>query len=61
MLWVAAVANLISDLSWIEMTKLIPTLLMHFDIDLAHPEDEPEQHCWLVHKIYFEVLDHGWI
>ncbi|KAJ8112601.1 hypothetical protein OPT61_g5064 [Boeremia exigua] len=34
------------NLSWIEMTKLIPSLLMQFDIQLADPSREPEQHCW---------------
>jgi hypothetical protein len=28
------------------MTKLVPSLLARFEIELAHPEDEPEQHCW---------------
>lgn len=28
------------------MTKLIPSLLMRFDITLAHPDEAPEQHCW---------------
>ena len=36
------------DLSWIEMTKLVPSLLMRFEIDLANPNEEPEQHCWYV-------------
>ncbi|KAJ4371668.1 hypothetical protein N0V86_008221 [Didymella sp. IMI 355093] len=34
------------NLSWIEMTKLIPSLLMRFDIALAHPNATPIQHCW---------------
>ncbi|XPS73243.1 hypothetical protein M3J09_005393 [Ascochyta lentis] len=34
------------NLSWIEMTKLVPSLLMRFDIELAHPDEKPEQHCW---------------
>lgn len=28
------------------MTKLVPSILMRFEIELAHPNDEPEQHCW---------------
>lgn len=28
------------------MTKLVPSLLMRFDIALANPNEEPEQHCW---------------
>jgi hypothetical protein len=34
------------DLSWIEMTKLIPSLLMRFDVELADASKDPEQHCW---------------
>ncbi|KAF2123910.1 cytochrome P450 [Dothidotthia symphoricarpi CBS 119687] len=34
------------NLSWIEITKLVPSLLMQFDIELADPERLPEQHCW---------------
>jgi hypothetical protein len=35
-----------TDLSWIEITKLVPSLLMRFDIELAEPDAEPKQHCW---------------
>lgn len=38
--------NSIPDLSWIEMTKLIPSLLQRFDIELANSSQEPKQHCW---------------
>ncbi|OAK96861.1 cytochrome P450 [Phaeosphaeriaceae sp. SRC1lsM3a] len=34
------------NLSWIEMTKLIPTLLERFSIELADPNEDPMQHCW---------------
>lgn len=40
--------NVITDLSWIEITKLVPSLLMRFDIEMVHPNDEPKQHCWCV-------------
>jgi hypothetical protein len=39
-------ANALADLSWIEMTKLVPSLLMRFDIELANPSRVPDQHCW---------------
>jgi hypothetical protein len=34
------------DLSWIEITKVVPSLLMRFDIELAEPDAEPKQRCW---------------
>jgi hypothetical protein len=39
-------ANTSPDLSWIEMTKLVPSLLTRFDIELANADREPDQHCW---------------
>ncbi|KAH4855712.1 hypothetical protein HBH75_080600 [Parastagonospora nodorum] len=34
------------NLSWIEMTKLIPSLLLKFDVELIDANQEPKQHCW---------------
>ncbi|KAH8722844.1 cytochrome P450 [Phaeosphaeriaceae sp. PMI808] len=34
------------NLSWIELTKLIPSLLMRFDFELSDPSSAPVQHCW---------------
>jgi hypothetical protein len=39
-------ANGNTGLSWIEMTKLIPSILMRFDVELADPDSKPKQHCW---------------
>lgn len=49
--------NTITDLSWIEITKLVPSLFMRFDIELADPENEPEQHCWLVIYTWASCFD----
>jgi hypothetical protein len=43
-----SIANASADLSWIEMTKLVPSLLMRFDIELANVSRVPDQHCWYV-------------
>lgn len=34
------------NLSWMEMSKLIPTLFMHFDIELRHPKAMWKETCW---------------
>ncbi|KAF1912067.1 cytochrome P450, partial [Ampelomyces quisqualis] len=36
------------NLSWIEMTKLVPSILMRFDVELADKSKDPMQHCWQV-------------
>jgi hypothetical protein len=43
-----SIANASADLSWIEMTKLVPSLLMRFDIELADASRVPDQHCWYI-------------
>ena len=53
------------DLSWIEMTKMIPSLLMRFDIELEKPDAEPTQHCWYVLQFFLSkvvdiVTNHRW-
>lgn len=34
------------DLSWMEMSKLIPTLFFHFEVELTHPTAELKETCW---------------
>ncbi|KAM0717345.1 hypothetical protein Q7P37_007197 [Cladosporium fusiforme] len=34
------------NISWMEMSKLIPTLFLHYDLELVEPEKEWETHCW---------------
>ncbi|KAF2109828.1 cytochrome P450 [Lophiotrema nucula] len=34
------------NLSWIEISKLVPTLLLRFEIGLVDPESTPEEDCW---------------
>ncbi|KAF2201807.1 cytochrome P450 [Delitschia confertaspora ATCC 74209] len=34
------------NLSWMEMSKLIPLVLLNFDIELEDPAGEPKQNCW---------------
>ena len=33
-------------LSWIEMSKIIPLLLLHYDLNLADPQTERKENCW---------------
>ena len=40
------------NISWMEMSKLIPTLFMHFDVELANPAKE-----WTVHYYFFALQD----
>ena len=35
-----------TDISWMEMSKLIPTLFMHYNLELADPEAEWTETCW---------------
>ncbi len=35
-----------TDLSWMEMSKLIPTLFLGFDLELADPSAEWKETCW---------------
>ncbi|KXL43926.1 hypothetical protein M433DRAFT_151346 [Acidomyces richmondensis BFW] len=41
------------NISWMEMSKLIPTLFMHFDMELSEPEKEWTMNCW------WFVMQHG--
>ncbi|KAK5133694.1 hypothetical protein LTR08_007448 [Meristemomyces frigidus] len=34
------------NISWMEMSKLIPTLFMHYDLELSEPEKEWTTNCW---------------
>lgn len=34
------------NISWMEMSKLIPTLFMHFDMELEEPDKKLEETCW---------------
>ena len=34
------------DLSWMEMSKLIPTLFLNFELELTDPSAEWEETCW---------------
>lgn len=34
------------NISWMEMSKLIPTLFLRFELELAEPEKEWETKCW---------------
>jgi cytochrome P450 len=34
------------NISWMEMSKLIPTLFMHFDMELDDPNEELVETCW---------------
>ncbi|GAB7338673.1 hypothetical protein MBLNU457_5399t3 [Dothideomycetes sp. NU457] len=34
------------NISWMEMSKLIPTLLLHYDMRLADPDAEWTETCW---------------
>lgn len=34
------------NISWMEMSKLIPTLFSHYDLELSEPEKEWEMRCW---------------
>lgn len=36
------------NISWMEMSKLIPTLFMHYELELAEPEKEWTMKCWWV-------------
>lgn len=36
------------NISWMEMSKLIPTLFRHFDIELAYPDESPKEHAMYV-------------
>lgn len=35
-----------SDLGWVEMSKLIPTLFFHFEVELTDPKAELKEICW---------------
>ncbi|KAK5121408.1 hypothetical protein LTR85_005240 [Meristemomyces frigidus] len=41
------------NISWMEMSKLIPTLFMHYNIELSEPEKEWTTSCW------WFVMQHG--
>ncbi|PVI00852.1 cytochrome P450 [Periconia macrospinosa] len=34
------------NLSWIEISKFIPSLLRGWDLELVHPDERPKQICW---------------
>ncbi|KAF2473714.1 cytochrome P450 [Lindgomyces ingoldianus] len=34
------------NLSWIEISKLVPSLLLRFEIELTDPEAKPRENCW---------------
>ncbi|MCJ1363635.1 hypothetical protein MMC16_002742 [Acarospora aff. strigata] len=34
------------NLSWMEMSKLIPTLFLHFDLELTYPNENWIETCW---------------
>lgn len=37
------------NISWMEMSKLIPTLFLKYDLELAEPDVDWEEHCmWFV-------------
>ncbi|OTA33990.1 hypothetical protein BTJ68_05507 [Hortaea werneckii EXF-2000] len=41
------------NISWMEMSKLIPTLFMHYNLELSEPEKEWTMNCW------WFVMQHG--
>ncbi|KAK3071600.1 hypothetical protein LTR53_008337 [Teratosphaeriaceae sp. CCFEE 6253] len=34
------------NISWMEMSKLIPTLFMHYNLELSEPDKEWSMKCW---------------
>jgi cytochrome P450 len=34
------------NISWMEMSKLVPTLFSKFDLQLANPEASWKETCW---------------
>ena len=34
------------NISWMEMSKLVPTLFMHYNMELSEPEAEWTTNCW---------------
>ena len=34
------------NISWMEMSKLIPTLFMHYNLELADPDAALSEKCW---------------
>jgi len=43
------------NIAFMEMTKMVPTFLRHFDVELTHPERP------LIEKNFFFVLQEGLI
>jgi hypothetical protein len=35
----------LTDISWMEMSKLIPTLFLHYNLELADPDAEWTETC----------------
>lgn len=35
-----------SDISWMEMSKLVPTLFMHYNLELVDPDAKWRETCW---------------
>lgn len=45
------------NISWMEMSKLVPTLFSKFDLQLANPEASWKETCWYVLASLWKVLD----
>ena len=48
-----------SDLGWMEMSKLIPTLFLHFDVELTDPKAELREVCRYAHCLAPWLQNHN--
>ena len=53
-----AVTDCDADLSWLEMSKLIPTLFSHYEVELTNPNAELKETCWCAHHLAPGTSDH---
>ena len=50
-MFLRVLTNYDTDLSWMEMSKLIPTLFLHFEVELTDPKAELLEVCWYANRL----------